>query len=129
VSRYGEEGVEIHGRPPGSVMTVSFRLAGQSFTALNGGPLFKLTEAVSFQVSCDTQAEVDRFWNRLSEGGQPGPCGWLKDRWGLSWQVLPSMLSEWMSDPDPQKAGRTAQAMMQMGKLDIAALRRAHEAG
>src|SRR5215475_12721500 len=90
VSRYGKAGQEVHGREPGSVMVVAFEIDGQSFTALNGGPHFKFNEAVSFQVMCDTQAEIDRFWSKLAEGGQEGPCGWLKDKFGLSWQIVPA---------------------------------------
>lgn len=127
ISRYGEAGKEIHGRPPGSVMTVAFELDGQSFTALNGGPVFKFNEAVSFQIECDTQAEVDHYWNRLSEGGDPRAqqCGWVKDKFGLSWQVVPKVLQELVTDPDPARAGRAFDAMLSMKKLDIAALRRA----
>ena len=129
VSRYGEAGHEIHGRPPGSVMTVLFELAGQTFTALNGGPVFRFNEAVSFEIACATQEELDYFWDRLSEGGDPRAqqCGWLKDRFGLSWQVVPSMLDELVSDPKSAKAQRAMQAMLGMKKLDIAGLRRAYE--
>ena len=127
ISRYGKEGFEVHGRPAGSVMTVEFELAGQTFTALNGGPIFKFTEAVSFQVHCATQAEIDRFWSRLSEGGQEGPCGWLMDRYGLSWQVVPAVLPEMLLDPDPAKAQRVTKAFLQMKKFDIAALERAYQ--
>jgi predicted 3-demethylubiquinone-9 3-methyltransferase (glyoxalase superfamily) len=128
VTRYGEVGREVHGREPGTAMTVEFSLAGQSFTALNGGPLFRFSEAVSFVVHCETQAEVDHYWERLGEGGDPQArqCGWLKDRFGLSWQIVPRVLGELLSDPDPARAGRAMQAMLQMQKLDIAALRRAH---
>ncbi len=125
-SRYGEAGQEVHGRPPGSVMVVAFELAGQAFTALNGGPTFKFNEAVSLQVSCETQAEVDYYWARLSEGGDEGQCGWLKDRYGLSWQIVPSVLPALISDTDPRRSQRATQAMLQMKKLDIAALKRAH---
>jgi predicted 3-demethylubiquinone-9 3-methyltransferase (glyoxalase superfamily) len=127
VSRYGEAGREVHGREPGSVMTVAFDLNGQPFTALNGGPIFKFTEAVSFQINCDTQEEVDHFWHRLSEGGDPNAqqCGWLKDRFGLSWQVVPTALPELMTDPDPGKRERAMTAMLRMKKLDIAELQRA----
>jgi predicted 3-demethylubiquinone-9 3-methyltransferase (glyoxalase superfamily) len=128
VSRYGEAGNEIHGRPAGSVMTVEFAINGQSFTALNGGPIFKLTEAVSFQVECESQEEVDYYWDKLSEAGDPDArqCGWVKDKYGLSWQVVPKILPELLSDPDPAKSERTMTALLQMGKLDIAALKRAH---
>jgi predicted 3-demethylubiquinone-9 3-methyltransferase (glyoxalase superfamily) len=126
ITRYGKEGFEIHGRPAGSVMTVNFRLRGSLLTALNGGPQFKFNEAISFQVFCDTQKEVDYFWSKLSEGGEEGPCGWLKDRFGLSWQVVPSVLQELIGDPDVEKAQRVTRAFLQMKKFDIAALQRAH---
>lgn len=124
ISRYTEAGKEIHGRPPGSVMTVAFELEGQPFTALNGGPLFKFNEAISFQINCDTQEEIDYFWNKLTEGGNPKAqqCGWLKDKFGVSWQVVPSMLAELMKGPG---ANRTMTALLKMKKLDIAALQRA----
>jgi predicted 3-demethylubiquinone-9 3-methyltransferase (glyoxalase superfamily) len=122
VARYGEGGPG----PKGAAMTVSFELEGVQFTALNGGPLFAFTEAVSFVVSCETQAEIDTLWARLSGGGKESRCGWLKDRYGLSWQVVPTVLPELLSDKDPVKAQRAMQAMMKMGKLDIEALRRAH---
>ena len=126
ISRYGKAGQEVHGRPEGSVMTVEFRMRGQDFVGLNGGPQFKFNEAVSFQIFCDSQAEVDRYWERLgADGGQPGPCGWIKDRFGLSWQVVPNRLMELMKDKDRAKAGRTMNAMLKMGKIDIAGLDRA----
>ena len=106
-------------------MTVEFEIAGQAFMALNGGPHFKFNEAISLQVMCDDQAEVDYFWRKLSEGGEEGPCGWLKDKFGLSWQVVPKMIADLFSDADPAKAGRAMQAMLKMKKLDIAALKRA----
>jgi predicted 3-demethylubiquinone-9 3-methyltransferase (glyoxalase superfamily) len=112
-------------RPAGTVMTVEFELDGQRFVGINGGPQFTFDEAVSFQVDCETQDEVDYFWKRLSEGGEEGPCGWLKDRFGLSWQVAPSALRELLDDPDPERAQRAMQAMLEMRKLDIGALRRA----
>jgi predicted 3-demethylubiquinone-9 3-methyltransferase (glyoxalase superfamily) len=127
VSHYGKEGFDVHGRPEGSVMTVAFRLDGQAFTALNGGPVFKFTEAISLQVFCDTQDEVDYLWNKLSEGGEEGPCGWLKDKFGLSWQVVPSVVPAMACDPDPLKSGRAMKAIMQMKKLDIATLKRAFD--
>ena len=127
ISRYGKEGFEVHGRPAGSVMTVVFRLAGQDFTALNGGPHFKFTEAISLQVFCETQDEVDRLWDKLSQGGETGQCGWLKDKFGLSWQIVPSVVPEMACDPDPVKSGRAMSAIMQMTKLDIAALIKAFE--
>jgi len=128
VSRYGEAGQEVHGRPPGSVLMVSFELDGRAFSALNGGPLFKFNEAVSFQVNCDTQAEVDYYWERLSAGGdeQAQQCGWLKDKYGLSWQVVPTPMLAMLMDPDEGKSGRAMEAMMKMKKLDIAALERAY---
>ena len=127
ISRYGKEGYEVHHRPAGSVMVVQFELEGQSFMALNGGPHFKFTEAVSFVINCDTQEEVDYYWEKLTAGGDPKAqqCGWLKDKFGLSWQVVPTALEELMSDPDPAKAGRAMNAMLKMKKLDIAELKRA----
>src|SRR5882724_10311604 len=129
ISRYTEAGHEVHGRPAGTVMTVEFELNGQPFTALNGGPLFKFNEATSFQIMCRTQEEVDHYWNKLSEGGdkQAQVCGWLKDKYGLSWQVVPTVLAEMMTDPDTEKSGRAMEAMLQMKKLDIAELKRAFE--
>ena len=121
VSRYGEAGP----RPAGTVMTVDFELDGQEFVALNGGPEFTFNEAVSFQVNCTTQEEVDEYWSRLTDGGEPGPCGWLKDRYGVSWQIVPTALNELLSDPDPARAQRAMKAMLQMGKIDIATLRSA----
>ncbi len=121
VAHYTEAGP----RPAGTVMTVEFELDGQRFVGINGGPEFPFTEAVSFQITCATQDEVDYYWERLSEGGQEGPCGWLKDRYGLSWQVVPSGMEELFTDPDPQRAERAMRAMLGMGKLDIAALRNA----
>ncbi len=125
VSRYCNEGTEIHGKQAGSVMTVDFELDGMRLVALNGGPQFTFDEAISFQIHCDTQEEVDHFWRRLSEGGSGGPCGWLKDKFGLSWQVVPKALIEMLLDDDKQKAGRVMKAMLQMGKIDISALRQA----
>ena len=121
-TRYGEGGP----RPKGSVLTVKFRLDGQDFLALNGGPQFKFTEAVSFIVSCETQKEVDRLWEALSEGGEKVQCGWLKDRYGLSWQIVPTILERMISDPDPRRADRVFQAVMHMKKLDIKALKEAY---
>lgn len=123
ISRYGREGYEIHGRKEGSVMTANFRINGQSFIALNGGPLFKFTEAISLQIFCESQTEIDYYWNKLTEGGEEGQCGWLKDKYGLSWQVVPSILSKLMSDP--AKSGRVTEAFLKMKKLDIAALKNA----
>ena len=121
VTHFGSAGP----RPEGMVMTVTFELEGQQFLALNGGPEFTFNEAISFQVSCDSQGEVDHFWARLSDGGEEGPCGWLKDRYGVSWQIVPVALDELISDPDPQRAQRAMKAMLDMSKLDIAELRRA----
>lgn len=126
-SRYGKEGHEVHGREAGSVMTVEFEIEGQRFVALNGGPHFKFNEAVSFQVHCGTQEEIDYFWDKLTEHGQEGPCGWLKDRYGLSWQIVPAILPEMLMDPDPEKSGRVTQAFLQMKKFDIAELKRAYQ--
>jgi len=128
VSHYSEAGKENHEQEPGSVMVVAFELDGQAFTGLNGGPTFKFSEATSFQIDCATQEEVDHFWNHLSEGGpvEARQCGWLKDRFGVSWQVIPSVLPELLGDPDREKAGRTMEALMRMKKLDIAGLKRAH---
>ncbi|MCC7022497.1 MAG: VOC family protein [Thermomicrobiales bacterium] len=124
VVRYGEAGPG----PAGTAMTVSFRLDGTEFTALNGGPQFQFTEAVSFAIDCDSQEEVDRYWDQLAaDGGEPGPCGWLKDRFGLSWQVVPRRLTELLQDPDREKADRAMRAMLQMHKIDIAALERAYK--
>jgi predicted 3-demethylubiquinone-9 3-methyltransferase (glyoxalase superfamily) len=126
ISRYGREGKEIHGREAGSVMAVEFELDGVRFAALNGGPLFKFSEAISFQVHCDDQKEVDYFWSKLSHGGEEGPCGWLKDRYGLSWQVVPKVLFEMLVDPDQAKSQRVTKAFLQMKKFDIAALESAY---
>jgi len=127
VSRYGEAGKEIHGKAPGTVMVVAFELEGQTFTALNGGPVFKFNEAISFQVSCESQAEVDHYWTKLSAGGDPSAqqCGWLKDRYGVSWQIVPTAMIEMLNDPDATKSQRVMTAMLQMKKIDVAALRRA----
>ena len=121
VTHYTEAGP----RPAGMVLTVEFELNGQRFVGINGGPEFTFDEAVSFQISCETQDEVDYYWERLSEGGQEGPCGWLKDRYGLSWQVVPTGMAEMLNDPDRQRATRAMQAMLGMGKIDVAALRSA----
>jgi predicted 3-demethylubiquinone-9 3-methyltransferase (glyoxalase superfamily) len=127
-SHYGEVGQEQHGQKPGSVMTVAFELEGQSFLGLNAGPMYKFSEAVSFMVYCDTQAEVDRYWSALTaDGGEPGPCGWLKDKFGLSWQVTPRKLLEMVTSNEKTKAGRAMGAMMQMKKIDIAKIESAYE--
>ena len=123
VVRCGEAGPG----PPGAALTVVFQLQGQSFVALNGGPHFKFTEAISFVVNCQTQEEVDAYWEKLSAGGAPVQCGWLKDKFGLSWQIVPTVLSELLSDPDPEKSGRVMKAMMAMTKLDIRALKQAYD--
>jgi predicted 3-demethylubiquinone-9 3-methyltransferase (glyoxalase superfamily) len=123
ISRYGEAGPG----PKGTVMVATFQLEGQEFIALNGGPHFKFTEAISLVVNCETQDEVDAFWEKLSEGGAKGQCGWLKDKYGLSWQIVPTALGELMSDPDPEKSKRVMNAMLRMKKLDIKTLRQAHE--
>ena len=128
VTRYDEASAKASGQPKGSVMTVEFEHQGQSFTALNGGPHFKFTEAISLFVDCDTQAEVNMLWEKLlAGGGKPQQCGWLKDKYGLSWQIIPSALGELMSAKDPKKAGAVMQAMLKMVKIDIAKLREAYE--
>ena len=126
ISRYGKAGQEVHHKEPESVMVAEFELDGQTFVALNGGPHFKFNEAVSFQVHCDTQDEIDHFWGRLTEGGQEGRCGWLKDKYGVSWQVVPTVLPKLLMDADPVKSQRVTQAFLQMKKFDVAALQRAH---
>lgn len=127
-SHYGKTGQEIHGRAPGTVMLVTFELDGQTFTALNGGPAFTFNEAISLQVHCDSQQEIDYYWEKLGTGGDASAqqCGWLKDRYGVSWQVVPAILSELLLDADAKKAERTMAAMLRMKKLDIEQLRRAH---
>jgi predicted 3-demethylubiquinone-9 3-methyltransferase (glyoxalase superfamily) len=127
IVRYDEAGAKASGRPAGSVMVIEFQLEGQEFVGLNGGPHFKFTEAVSFVVHCETQQEVDEFWEKLSEGGEEGQCGWLKDKYGLSWQVVPTVSIEMLKDKDPQKSHRVMQAVLQMKKLDIETLKRAYE--
>jgi predicted 3-demethylubiquinone-9 3-methyltransferase (glyoxalase superfamily) len=121
IARYGSAGP----RPEGTVMTVAFELDGMKFVALNGGPQFSFSEAVSFQVLCESQDEVDAYWSKLSEGGQEGPCGWLKDRFGLSWQIVPTRLPELLQDPDRERSQRVMAAMLEMGKIDVEALERA----
>jgi predicted 3-demethylubiquinone-9 3-methyltransferase (glyoxalase superfamily) len=129
VSRYGKAGHEIHKQKPGSVMTVAFELDGQTFTALNGGPIFKFNEAISLQIYCDSQEEVDYFWDKLSAGGDKNAqqCGWLKDKYGVSWQVVPGILPDLFDDQSSEKSDRAMAAMLQMKKLDIKALQRAYE--
>lgn len=127
-TRYTEAGREVHGMEPGTAMTVGFELEGQHFTALNGGPLFKFTEAISFVVHCGSQEEVDYYWEKLTAGGDPKAqqCGWLKDKFGVSWQIVPDAMIKMLSDPDKAKAGRVMQAMMQMKKIDLPELERAY---
>jgi predicted 3-demethylubiquinone-9 3-methyltransferase (glyoxalase superfamily) len=127
IARYGEAGKEFHHKEPGTVMTVEFELDGQKFLALNGGPIFKFTEAISLIVNCETQEEVDHYWEKLSAGGDPNSqqCGWLKDKFGLSWQVTPTCIAQMMDDPDTKKSQRMMAAVMQMKKLDIAKLKAA----
>ena len=127
VTRYDKESVGPRGRPAGSVMTVDFALEGQEFIGLNGGPMFKFTEAISFVVNCGNQEEVDYFWSKLSDGGEESRCGWLKDKFGLSWQVVPTVLTEMLADKDNAKAKRAMHAMLQMDKIDIPTLKRAYE--
>jgi predicted 3-demethylubiquinone-9 3-methyltransferase (glyoxalase superfamily) len=123
ISHYGKEGFEIHGQKEGTVLTVDFHINGQHFTALNGGPFFKFNESVSFQVFCETQEEIDFYWNRLTEGGQENQCGWLKDKFGLSWQIVPAILPELLRNPE--KSERVTKAFMQMKKFDIEKLKQA----
>lgn len=129
VTRYGKEGYEIHGREEGTVMTVEFEIEGQKFLALNGGPIFKFNEAISFQVYCETQEEVDYYWKKLSEGGdeKAQQCGWLKDKYGVSWQIVPTILIKMLKDKDSEKSQRVMKAMLQMHKLDISTLKKAYE--
>jgi predicted 3-demethylubiquinone-9 3-methyltransferase (glyoxalase superfamily) len=128
VSRYGKAGQEIHGRAPGSVMVVAFELDGHAFTALNGGPVFTFNEAISLQVNCETQAELDHYWARLTQGGDPATqqCGWLKDKYGVSWQIVPSLMQTWFAGPSTQQTDRAMAAIMQMKKLDIAQIQQAY---
>lgn len=130
VTRYGSSGFEVHGKPAGTVLTLEFELAGQRYTALNGGPVFRFNEAISIQILCDTQEEIDHYWERLIVGGDPEAqqCGWLKDRFGLSWQVVPVGMIEMLSEPDTPGARAAFEAMMQMKKIDLAALHRAFDA-
>ncbi len=127
VDHYHEESARVAGRPAGSVMTVSFELEGQTFTAINGGPVFKINEAISFVVDCETQAEIDELWGKLTAGGETVQCGWLKDRYGVSWQIVPTIMDRLLRDTDPSKAGRVWQALLQMKKIDIAGLQRAYQ--
>jgi len=125
IDRVMRSPAETPSGPAGMVLTVDFTLAGNKFVGLNGGPQYRFTEAVSFHIACEDQAEVDRLWSALSDGGTQGPCGWLKDRWGLSWQIVPTRLHELLADPDPARSRRAMQAMLKMGKLNIAELERA----
>ncbi len=126
ISRYGDAGAEVSGRPKGTVMVVTFQLDGQEFLALNGGPQFKFTEAISLVVNCETQQEIDELWEKLSEGGAKNQCGWLKDKYGLSWQIVPTVLHKLMQDKDAEGANRVMQAILQMDKLDIKLLEQAY---
>lgn len=125
ITHYGKEGFEQHGRPEGSVMTVEFEVNGQKFIGLNGGPIFKFSEAVSFVVNCDDQKEIDYYWSMLTQGGQEVECGWLKDKFGVSWQIVPTILGEMMADPDKLKTERVMSAFLKMKKFDIEALKQA----
>jgi predicted 3-demethylubiquinone-9 3-methyltransferase (glyoxalase superfamily) len=125
ITRYGKAGARASGRPEGTVMTVTFEIQGQEFVALNGGPLFKFSEAISFMVKCDSQAEIDEMWAKLSAGGEEGPCGWLKDKYGLSWQIVTAGIDKMLSGPDAAKSERVMEAVLRMGKLDIAELKQA----
>ena len=128
VTRYGEAGHEIHGKAAGTVMTIEFELGGQAFTALNGGPVFRFNEAISFQVGCESQEEVDYYWGKLSEGGdrKAQQCGWLKDKYGVSWQIVPNVLGKMLQDKSSKRSENVMQALLQMTKIDIAALTRAY---
>jgi predicted 3-demethylubiquinone-9 3-methyltransferase (glyoxalase superfamily) len=126
IARYGEAGAKSSGRAKGSVMTVAFELEGQPFVALNGGPAFPFSPAISFVVNCETQKEIDDLWKKLSDGGEEVECGWLKDKYGVSWQIVPAILWEMISDPDPEKPERVMQALLQMKKLDMEELKRAY---
>ena len=129
ITRYGEEGAQASGRPKGTVMTIAFQLDGQEFVALNGGPHFKFTEAISFVVNCESQDEIDYYWEKLSGGGdeKAQQCGWLKDKYGLSWQIVPRVLGELLNDPDSEKSRRVMKALLQMKKLDLNILKRAYD--
>jgi predicted 3-demethylubiquinone-9 3-methyltransferase (glyoxalase superfamily) len=129
VTRYGKEGYEIHGREAGTVMTIDFEIEGQKFVGLNGGPIFKFNEAISFQVHCETQKEVDYYWEKLSEGGdeKAQQCGWLKDKYGVSWQIVPTVLGRMLQDKDAKNSQRVMKALLQMHKLDIKILKQAYE--
>ena len=127
LARYGEAGAQVSGRPKGSIMTVTFEIEGQEFVALNGGPLFKFTEAISLMVKCTTQHEIDEMWTKLSEGGEPGPCGWLKDKYGLSWQIVSPEWDEMLRDKDPKRSERVMEAILHMTKPDLGTIRKAYD--
>ena len=127
ITRYGGEGAGAPGRPKGTVMTVTFQLDGQGFMALNGGPQFTFSPAISFHVNCETQKEVDELWEKLSKGGEEGPCGWLKDQYGVSWQIVPTVLGEMLQDKDAEKSESVMKAMLQMKKIDLRTLKQAYE--
>jgi predicted 3-demethylubiquinone-9 3-methyltransferase (glyoxalase superfamily) len=127
IARYGQEGAKVSGQPEGTVMTVAFQIEGREFLALNGGPQFKFSEAVSFIVNCKTQKEIDAYWAKLTEGGEEGPCGWLKDKYGMSWQIVPTVLGRMLQDKDSGKAERVMNAMLRMKKLDIKVLKQAYK--
>jgi predicted 3-demethylubiquinone-9 3-methyltransferase (glyoxalase superfamily) len=127
ITHYGEAGSKVSGRPKGSVMTVTFKIEDQEFVALNGGPLFKFTEAVSFMVKCASQAEIDKMWSKLSDGGEEGPCGWLKDKYGLSWQIVVPEWDEMLRDKDSEKSERAMAAILQMSKPDLRRVQQAYE--
>ncbi|CUS38697.1 VOC family protein [Candidatus Nitrospira nitrificans] len=127
ITRYGEAGAQVSGRPKGSVMTVTFEIQNQEFVALNGGPIFKFTEAVSFMVKCNSQTEIDEMWSKLSDGGEEGPCGWLKDKYGLSWQIVVPAWDEMLRDKDTAKVERAMAAILQMSKPDLQRVRQAYE--
>jgi predicted 3-demethylubiquinone-9 3-methyltransferase (glyoxalase superfamily) len=127
VTRYGEAGAKVAGRPKGTVMTVTFELEGQEFMALNGGPVFKFSPAISLMVHCETQEELDELWEKLSNGGEKGQCGWLTDKYGVSWQIVPAVLGEMLQDKDAERSERVMGALLQMNKLDIETLKRAYQ--
>jgi predicted 3-demethylubiquinone-9 3-methyltransferase (glyoxalase superfamily) len=129
ITRYGEAGAEVSGRPTGSVMTVTFEIEGQEFVALNGGPHFKFSEAISFMVKCETQKEIDEMWEKLSQGGKEGQCGWMKDKYGLSWQIVSPVWDEMLRDKDVKKSERVMKAILQMSKPDIKTLKQAYDNG
>ncbi len=126
-ARYGQAGADASGRPKGTVMTIAFQLDGQEFLALNGGPVFTFSPAISFIVNCETQEQVDDLWEKLGDGGEIEQCGWLRDKYGVSWQIVPTVLGELLSDPDPEKSERVMKAMLQMNKIDTKGLKRAYE--